>query len=128
VAALVLRPQIQKDPNTQQYRISKASITGSGAGPFAGLITLRVSPPIGRDQRVALLLNQVQPASGQPAAYQFNAEPRDPVTAPPTNEAITIRFQGVNQGTYLVRIQVDGAESPLDFAAGQYTGPLVAIP
>jgi hypothetical protein len=128
MAAIVLRPQIQKDPVTQQYRITKSGITGSGAGPYAGQITLKVTPPIGRAQQVVLLLNQVQVAAGPSASYAFNAPPRDPKTAPTTDESITFPIQGVAQGTYLVRIQVDGAESPLDVAAGQIAGPLVVIP
>jgi hypothetical protein len=128
VAAFVLRPKIKKDPNTLEYENTKSGITGSGDGPYKGNVTLKVAPAIGRAQRVVLLLNQIDPPSDQPAAYTFNAPARDPQTAPETDESITIPIQGVNKATYLVRVQVDGAESPLDVVAEQYAGPKVDIP
>jgi hypothetical protein len=119
---------IQKDPQTHEYKIALTSVTGSGDGPYAGDMTLQVAPSIGKAQEVILLLNQVQSQTGEPAAYRFTARPRDPKTAPPADASITIPIQGVAKGTYLLRIPVDGAESPLDFAGDQYTGPLVTIP
>jgi hypothetical protein len=128
VAAIVLRPQIQKDPQAQEYLITKSSMTGSGDGPYEGEVTLQVAPAIGRAQRVVLLLNQTQAPTGVVPAYSFNAPPRDPKTAPPADVSISVPIQGVARGSYLVRVQVDGAESPLDFVAGQYSGPLLTVP
>jgi hypothetical protein len=128
VAAFVLRPQIKKDPVTSAYQIAKSSITGSGDGPYAGDITLNVSPAIGRSQQVSLLLNQITPPADPSAAYAFDAPERDPATAPATDESITIPFSGVKKAAYLVRIQVDGAESPVDESGGTYSGPKVDIP
>jgi hypothetical protein len=46
----------------------------------------------------------------------------------PTN-TITFAVKGVRAGTYLARLQVDGAGSPLTVdASGQFVGPLVTIP
>ena len=42
----------------------------------------------------------------------------------------TFAVEGIVDGTYLVRIQVDGAESPLhvDIATGRFDDPKVVIP
>jgi hypothetical protein len=128
VAAFVLHPKAKQDLITKEYQIAKSPMTGSGDGPYSGSVTLQVAPAIGRDQRVVLLLNQIEPPTDQPAAYTFNAPPRDPKTAPETDESITLPIQGVNKATYLVRVQVDGAESPLEMIAGQYAKPQVKIP
>jgi len=129
VAAFVLRPKIKTIPDSVEYDITKTGIAGTGDGPYAGNVTLKVTPAIGRAQRVVLLLNQIEPPTDhQPAAYTFNAPPRDPKTAPEKDESITIPIQGVNKATYLVRVQVDGAESPLDVAGDRYTKPKVKIP
>jgi hypothetical protein len=43
---------------------------------------------------------------------------------------IDVPFRGVVPGEYLVRLAVDGAESPLsmDPVSGAYDGPMVTIP
>jgi hypothetical protein len=128
MAAIVLHPQIQKDPGTQQYRIGKANMTEAN-GLHAGQITVKLTPPLGREQHAVLLLNQMQVAAGAPATYAFNAPPRDPATAPASDESVTFTIQDVVTGTFAVRIQADGAESPLDVTAGgQITGPLLVLP
>ena len=84
-------------------------------------IIVEVDPEIGRDQRVKLLLNEL--STPAPAMYTF-------VNPPCTKNSETIVFpvSGVKTGEYLVRIQVDGAESPLDVNInGQYIGPKVTI-
>lgn len=121
LAALVLHPKIQEDPVADLDSFL-------GDGPFSGRLTLKVAPAIGRSQPVLLLLNQIDPPSEQPAAYSFKAPPRDPDTAPETDEVITIPIQGVKKATYLVRLQVAGAESPLEMVDGQYGKPQVTIP
>jgi hypothetical protein len=77
------------------------------------------APPLAARQRVALLLNEYT-ADG-PRFYRLApAETLEHGTA-------TLRFArgAVAAGTYLVRAQVDGAESLLDFTA---PGPLVVVP
>lgn len=90
-------------------------------------VTVHVNPTVGKAQRVVLLLNER--ASGEAAAYTFAAPPRKTDT-----DAITIPIHGVKTGAYLVRVQMDGAESLLDVdadpdspTAGQYVGPEVTI-
>ncbi len=93
-------------------------------------ITVTSSPPIGRSQRVRLLLNQSDAAPGTtPRAYSF-AAPAGNGIAPPGVETDEIRFPlaNVTPGTYLVRLEVDGAQSGLTTDAnGRFNGPEVNL-
>jgi uncharacterized protein DUF4255 len=114
--------------------------SGSGVAPFVlhptitaqrngTNLTVSFTPPIGRTQRVAVVLNEVlAPASREPNSYVFRAPPRLP-TDPDTAATLSIPFSGVAAGNYLVRAQVDGAESPVAFdpIAGIYNAPSVTI-
>ncbi len=77
-------------------------------------ITLDFIPTVGLCQRVMLLLNEFNPPAGRPArAYRFNV----PFTAPNPSDTyikkIKTRITDVVEGEYLLRVQVDGAESTL---------------
>lgn len=110
VMAFVLRPTI-----------TAASATATD-------VTVQVAPEIGPTQRVVLLLNA---ATGVlPASYTFVAPARTAATT-----SLTIPVSGVPAGNYLVRVQVDGAESPLTVDTNpasptfhQYIGPQVTMP
>jgi len=88
-------------------------------------LTVRVTPEVGREQRVLLLLNEL--TSQSPASYSFTVPPRAGDT-----DSFTIAISGVKTGNYLVRVQIDGAESPLEVSAdplnSEYVGPTVTIP
>jgi Pvc16 N-terminal domain len=132
VAAFVLRPRIETIGISDQQ--------GSGSSLRSANLNLTVKPAIGDTQRVVFLLNQFLPITSPPSgvdaipdAYSFVAPIRrvlSPPTSPPgPSENITIPIKGVRAGSYLVRIQVDGAESPLETnPAGQYVSPLLTIP
>ena len=92
-------------------------------------VTVRVQPPVARAQRVMLSLNEHHPPSDQPGrAYSFPA-PEPAPGAPETVDRITFRVTGVAAGTYLVRIQVDGAQSVLRAGNdGRFDTPRVVIP
>jgi hypothetical protein len=81
-----------------------------------------VTPTVGKTQRVQLILNSLAP--GPPASHVFS----QPLTADTNSIAFTI--SGVPTGDYLVRISVDGAESPLDVdGSGNLAGtPKVHVP
>jgi Pvc16 N-terminal domain/IPT/TIG domain len=125
VAAFVLRPTI--DPGTITFT------SAAGPAPIQGTVTLTVDLPIGDSQRVVLILNQLIPISNPPdesvgKSYSFIAPTRPPVSPPVSILTIGIPVKGLVAGTYLVRVQIDGAESPLiSNAAGQYVGPQVTI-
>jgi hypothetical protein len=120
VAAFVLRPTITATVH---------NVTGSGDAPRAADVEVTFSPETGRSQRVVLLLNEIHPPAGRsPRAYRFNAPARDAPADPEQTAVITIPVSGVAAGTYLVRVQVDGAESPLALnAGGEYDTPQVTI-
>jgi len=129
VAAFVLRPQITGS--------SISNLLGTGIDPRSGDLTLNVNPAIGDNQRVVLLLNEFIPLTSPPQAvtpesYSFNAPSRIPLSPPlgppGSTNTITIPIAGVKAGTYLLRIQVDGAESPLiGDGSGQYAEPRINI-
>jgi len=123
VAAFILRPTINKNPDGT-YKIAVSPEQTHTKGAFRTL-TVELSPSVGQSQRVLLLLNQRNPASNAPAkAYSFNANPRTSDT-----HGIDFVIRGVSSGDYLVRVQVDGAESlpdvdtdPKSPSFNQYTG------
>lgn len=120
VAAFVLRPTITN--------VQVANTQGAGNNPRSADVSVTVNPKIGKTQRVILLLNEM--ASATPAAYTFIAEPR----AADAN-TIMIPISGVKVADYLVRVQVDGAESilqvdtdPASPTFNQFIGPKATIP
>jgi hypothetical protein len=132
VAAFVLRPNIEAP-------IGISNLQGSGSALRSADLTITVQPAIGDEQRVVLLLNEFvtptsppQPITGS-AAYSFAIPSRialsPPLSPPGASNTLIIPISGVRAGTYLVRIQVDGAESPLNTSgAAHYDSPQVTIP
>jgi hypothetical protein len=104
VAAFVLRPTITAENATST------------------LVTLKVDPNIHTGQRAVMLLNRQ--SAGPPAAYSFTSPP-----APAETDTLEFQISGVPAGAYFVRVQVDGAESPLDLDPASLSfGPRVTIP
>jgi hypothetical protein len=127
--AFVLRPSI--DP------LNIVFIAEPGNPAISGTVTVSVNPPVGDEQRVVLLLNQLVPVSSPPSemkseAYSFVAPSRTPVSPPAeppgSSQSVAIPVRGVKAGTYLVRLQVDGAESVLEADTnGRFNSPQVTI-
>ncbi len=85
-------------------------------------VTLKLIPNIGVGQRAVLLLNDL--SVSPPTAYTSPST----LSAADANQ-VTIKINNVPTGSYLARVQIDGAESLLTVGAGnQFTGPLVAMP
>jgi hypothetical protein len=125
LAAFVLRPRITA---------AVADISLTAGDSHTGTARVTVEPAVGAEQRVALFLNELNPPAGRPPlAYSIDAPfgfDLSPPTSPPeeTNE-LAIPFEGVATGTYLARVQVDGAESPLaSDAGGNFNAPTLTIP
>ena len=94
----------------------------------ATVVTVNVTPAVGAKQRVVLLLNEVSNASGTEAAAYTFSRPSPPEDADDETE-LSIPIQNVTSGEYLVRLQVDGAESLLSAGADDlYDGPTVTLP
>jgi hypothetical protein len=104
----------------------------AGIGPtHSGSIETTFDPAVGRRQRVVMLLNEFDaPADRPPHAYSFEVPPRNADSDPDATTSLALPFRGVAGGQYLVRVQVDGAESALTFTLGSpvYNDPLVTIP
>jgi hypothetical protein len=84
-------------------------------------VTLTLAPNIGVAQRAMLILSSLpsDPISGFVSA---------PIAAPADSNQVTIPIHNVPTGTYLVRVQIAGAESPLTMSAGVFNGPTVTMP
>ena len=84
-------------------------------------VQVGVDPAVGKDQRAALVLNELVATNAH--AYTFVA----PSRLADTNQPM-FTTAGVAPGPYLVRVQVDGADSPLEVdAAGTYSQPQVTL-
>jgi uncharacterized protein DUF4255 len=79
-------------------------------------VTVVTNPPAGARQKIVLLLDEV----GGDHAYAIPAQARADDADP-----IEVDVAGVESATYLVRVQVAGAESPLD---ADFNGPTLTVP
>lgn len=101
-------------------------------GLRSGGVTVRVQPPVGRRQQVTMLLNAVPGGTGQ--SFVFEDDRRDGEGDPEETADLDVPFVGVPAGSYLFRVTVDGAETPLTVdttpgpTEGQYDGPTVVVP
>jgi hypothetical protein len=133
LAAFVLQPQLKA--------INVSNMQATGNDLYSGDVNVTVEPAVGTAQRVVLLLNELSQAPASPpvsdgstlAAYSFYAPAitllSPPMSPPGAIENLTIPINNVRAGTYLARIRVDGAESPLlTDEAGRYNAPQVSIP
>jgi Pvc16 N-terminal domain len=84
-------------------------------------ITAQVTPNIAAGQRAIAMLNV--PGANPPVAYASQ-----PVIAPADSNQVTIPILNVPAGNYMVRVQIDGAESLLTMSGGVYNGPMVTTP
>lgn len=118
VAAFMLRP----DPTPGSF----SNVVDLGGALRSAELDVTFSPEVGKEQQVLLLLNEV---GGQDRAYSFLAEPRNEASDPDTQPTITFEIPSMAAGTYLLRVQVDSAESELQVdGTGAFTGPTVTLP
>jgi hypothetical protein len=120
VAPFVLRPGIKE--------VNLLDGSGTDDEPRDAEVEVVTDVRIGQDQRVILILNEQ--TSLQPASYIFNAQPRNNNTA-----RIVFSLKAIKNSNYLVRIQVDGAESLCQIDSDrhsptfdQYISPTITIP
>ncbi|MGZ5009341.1 MAG: DUF4255 domain-containing protein [Methylobacter sp.] len=117
------------------------SVIGSEAMPFllrpnisaslqGAAIRIQFVPRVGKKQRVILILNELT-AIPKPKGYRLDAPKDNGITNVNTADTDSIDFPTsvIATGTYLVRVQVDGAESLLQKnAGGLYDQPQVNVP
>jgi hypothetical protein len=90
-----------------------------------GKMDVTVSPQVQKGQSAVLLMNQYNaPAGTEPKAYSV------PLTVAAASSTLSFPLGTVAAGDYLLRVQVDGAESPLTFneAVGRYDQPRLTLP
>jgi hypothetical protein len=121
VAAFILQPQITGAPPGYDIAILPEDVNN----PRRLQVTL--DPLVGSTQRATILLNEINaPSTRAPFAFTFDAEARDPVDPPAAD--LIFPIPGVTAGTYLVRVRIDGAESPLDYVDPTgYVSPVVNL-
>jgi hypothetical protein len=126
---------VQVDPTTRL-----AKVLDSNALPFVRQprilrvavlprreLQLQLDLPVRDDQRVQILLDELAaPADRRPHSYQLDAP--FPLTGRADPRRVHVPAGAAAAARYLVRVQVDGAQSPLDVAAdGTFAGPVVDL-
>ncbi len=128
VAAFVLHPTIKKNLGTGNYEINISNLQIAGDGTRSAQVAVKFYPEVGKTQQAMLLLNEFHPPSNRAArAYSFEAPSRNQPATPESAEEITFDISGVRAGSYLVRVQVDGAQSVLGINLGEYDSPQVTL-
>ncbi len=130
VMPLLLRPTIrQSAPPAYDIHLSAAQTDLDGNVFRTATVTL--DPEVGAGQRVVLILNEFGNAT-DPAGYSFLADIR---TAAGNNVIFTISDEVLNSGDFVVRVQVDGAQSvpvrdadALSPTFNQYVEPRLTFP
>lgn len=87
---------------------------------YAGTVFVNLDLTVGPQQRAFLLLNRVSGEGGE--TYIFRTERRYEET-----NRLEFLMVGVDAGEFLIRVQIDGAESPLIDDGERYIGPLLSI-
>lgn len=99
----------------------------TGTDPVSAQLSISLDMPVGDSQRIRVLLDEVAGATGGKArSYQFDAP--FPLGARPNPQTVLVQVVNVAASAYLVRVQVDGAQSPLGIgAAGTFDSPMVNL-
>jgi hypothetical protein len=106
--------------------VIRPSILNLLPGSPPGAVTAVLAPGVGPRQQVDLLLNNL--AGSPPLAYSVPAEPHPTETDTITFDVAAVLGAASPPVTYLARVRVDGAESPLQVnASNQFSGPTVTL-
>lgn len=120
LAAFVLRPTIAA--------ITVAQVASRGNHAYAAEVTLQFDLIVGANQLVVLILNARSPRE-RDRSYLFKARIRTT-----DSDTVAIAVDHLEAGEYLVRVQIDGAESLLNYdtdpdspSFNQYNSPTITI-
>jgi hypothetical protein len=121
----IAHPGAGFESNVAAFVVAPSITTAPPIGVARGAtLALAVTPPVGREQRVVLLIGDQSITLPAPAIT-------DPATTNTLSFLIPANFP---TGTFLTRVQVDGAGSPLEVDTNpasptfnQYIGPQVTI-
>lgn len=115
-------------PIVTEKNIKLDKVRASWNQSYSAEITIIIEDlTVDREQRVSLLMNEI--SNTNPEAYVFPAKPRKTET-----ELLNFFVRDVKAGEYLIRVQIDGAESSLEIdeiqgspTFGQYYKPKLTI-
>jgi Pvc16 N-terminal domain len=114
VLPFVLCPQIVAEPEV-------LDLWGNTDDLYTAELMMAVNLTVGSEQRALLFLNER--SNNNPVSYIFAAKPRER-----DSDAVVFPILDVKAGEYLVRVQIDGAESLLEVDGDSgYVGPCVVI-
>ncbi len=97
------------------------AVDGGGSTVYTTAFAVGFDPAVGRDQRVLLLLNEYEEhPSGRPLFYRILAPEDNGITDPVVEETGAMTFvmtasSKPKPGKYIIRVQVDNAESLLAY-------------
>jgi hypothetical protein len=95
-------------------------------GVTADAVTLTVAPPLRQRQRTVVTLSRLGPAPpDEPAVLAFGVPP--PAPADPPAPTIELDRDAIPDGSWLVRVTVDGAESRPRLVGGTYREPALVL-
>lgn len=133
----VLHPRLIGDPPVERVG-AESGVVPLLVRPVVGTVvpaagaarlTIAVQPRVGRRQRVLLSLNEHHPPEGRLGRSYTFAAPLPAPDADETADHVVVPIPGVLPGTYLVRVQIDGAQSVLGVGAdGRFDTPRVVLP
>jgi hypothetical protein len=121
LAAFVLHPTINRiGDGTPDITVSSTTVT------------VRLEPKVAKTQPASLVLNELNPPDDRAArAFSVDAAPHNLPADPVETDTLVFPIAGVVAGDYLVRVQVDGADSDLERDPDEnnpgYIGPKVTI-
>jgi hypothetical protein len=111
--------------------VTVTNLVDNGSGILSANLALTLNPEVDTTQNLLLMLNQYFPGDAgtvTPLSYSFPAQLVELTSPPGPTGSIQAQISGVAAGTYLVRVQVDGAESPLYAdATGKFYAPVVTL-
>lgn len=127
IGIFILRPVIS---NIAAENVTSSTVKGTIYK--SGSLKIDFTPKVSKEQKVVLMLNQLNPPSGKsPLSYSLNAPVNNGITDPDINETTTVNiyFKNVVESEYLIRAMVDSAESQLSFdnVTGLYNSPKINL-
>ena len=136
VYPLRIRQDVQAGPATTMARVLESnavafvrqprvvSATPDASGPA---VEVQLDVPVADRARVRLLLDELDvPAGATARGYEFDAP--FPLTGRADPHTVRVAVAGVVPGRYLVRVDADGAQSPLEQdASGRFSGPVIDL-
>ncbi|MDD4652743.1 MAG: DUF4255 domain-containing protein [Methanothrix sp.] len=122
----VIRKRMMGSPPTPHHE-AESNLAAFVLRPAISIDTAaklaHINPAVGKDQRLLIHLNRI-PSGSIPSQDRSFLMPLRKATI----SEIPLPIDGLAKGDYLVRVEVDGAESILlSDDSGEYTGPKVSI-